>query len=264
MFVEMKNMAGNQIGEIELSDGVFAAPINNALMHQALVRQLANARLGTHKTKGRSEVRGGGRKPWRQKGTGRARQGSRRSPNFVGGGTVFGPQPRKYTKQMPRKMRRAALRSALSVKASSEQLLVLDELSMEVPKTKAMIEILHVLDLSEQTVLIVLPEKNSNVQRSASNLLGVKTLQAGYLNIRDLLGYDTILLSKDSVAYIEAWLDVADAQPSSEAAPPEIGVEQTSNDDMDDAVDEMEADVDGSDGSVATAIDEIPEESEEQ
>lgn len=268
MFVEIKNMAGNQIGEVELSNGVFAAPINNALMHQALVRQLANARLGTHKTKGRSEVRGGGHKPWRQKGTGRARQGSRRSPNFVGGGTVFGPQPRKYTKQMPRKMRRAALRSALSVKASSEQLLVLDELSMEAPKTKAMIEILNALDLSGQTVLIVLPEKNENVQRSVNNLLGVKTLQAGYLSIRDLLGYDTILLSKDSVAYIEAWLDIDDAQDTVEAAPsPEFGEVQISSEDMDDVEEESDTDFDADDGdddSVAVEMSELTEESTEE
>jgi len=206
MLVSMKNMAGNQAGEIELSDAIFAASINKPLMHQALVRQLANARLGTHKTKGRSEVRGGGRKPWRQKGTGRARQGSTRSPNWVGGGTVFGPTPRKYTKDMPRKMRRAAIRSALSVKAASDQIVIVDNLAMDVPKTKDMIQTLENLGLSTQSALIVLAEKDETVQRSTNNLCNAKTILANYLNIRDLLGFDTILITKDAVDHIENWL----------------------------------------------------------
>lgn len=206
MLVSMKNMAGNQVGEIELSDAIFAASVNKPLMHQALVRQLANARLGTHKTKGRSEVRGGGRKPWRQKGTGRARQGSTRSPNWVGGGTVFGPTPRKYTKDMPRKMRRAAIRSALSVKAAADQIIVVDSFVMDAPKTKDMIQTLENLGLSTQSALIVLAEKNETVQRSANNLSSAKTILANYLNIRDLLGFDTILIAKDAVEHIESWL----------------------------------------------------------
>lgn len=206
MQVTVKNMAGEQVGEVELSDSVFAAPINKGLMHQAFVRQLANARLGTHKTKTRSEVRGGGRKPWRQKGTGRARHGSIRSPIWVGGGTVFGPAPRKYEKKMPKKMRQAALRSALSVKADSGQLVVVDELAMDVPKTKAMIQTLRALGIDGQSALIVLPEKNRTVERSANNLPNVKTLLSGYINIRDLLGYDVLVLSQDSVEQIHAWL----------------------------------------------------------
>jgi large subunit ribosomal protein L4 len=206
MQVPVKNMAGDQVGEIELQDAVFAAPVNKGLMHQALVRQLANARLGTHKTKTRSEVAGGGRKPWRQKGTGRARQGSIRAPHWVGGGVVFGPRPRSYAKQMPKKMRQAALRSALSAKASADQLVVVDELVMDAPKTKAMIETLNNLDLNGQSVLLVLAEPNMAVERSARNLPNVKTLRSNYLNIRDLLGYDVLVLSKDAVDQIHQWL----------------------------------------------------------
>lgn len=206
MLAPIKNMAGETVGEIELNDEIFAAPVNTSLMHQALVRQLANARLGTHKVKNRSAVAGGGRKPWRQKGTGRARQGSTRSPNWVGGGTVFGPTPRSYAQRMPKKMRRAALRSALSVKVGAEQVVVLDELAMEAPKTKAMIAALTALDLGERSVLLVMAEKDMAVQRSANNLPKVKTLLSSYLNIRDLLGYDVVVLSKQSVEQIEAWL----------------------------------------------------------
>lgn len=206
MLVSIKNMAGSAVGEMELSDAIFAASINKPLMHQALVRQMANARLGTHKTKGRSEVRGGGRKPWRQKGTGRARQGSTRSPNWVGGGTVFGPTPRKYTKDMPRKMRRAALRSALSVKAAADQIVVIDNWEMDAPKTKAMVQTLENLGLGEERTLIVLASQNDTVQRSAKNLSDAKTILVDYLNIRDLLGFDTILVAKDAIDHIESWL----------------------------------------------------------
>lgn len=206
MLVSMKNMAGSQIGEVELSDEIFATSINNSLMHQALVRQLANARLGTHKTKGRSEVRGGGRKPWRQKGTGRARQGSTRSPNWVGGGTVFGPTPRKYTKSMPRKMRRSALRSALSAKAAAEQIVVIDQFAMGAPKTKEMAQMLNNLDIGDQSTLIVLAEKDMAVQNSIRNLSQAKAILVGYLNIRDLLGHDAVLIAKDAVEHIEDWL----------------------------------------------------------
>ncbi|MCL4833466.1 MAG: 50S ribosomal protein L4 [Caldilineaceae bacterium] len=199
-------MAGEQVGEIELSDAIFGATVNRGLMHQALLRQLANARLGTHKTKTRSEVRGGGRKPWKQKGTGRARQGSTNAPNFVGGGTVFGPTPRKYTQRMPQKMRQAALRSALTVKAAGEQIVVLDDLSMEAPKTKAMVKTLENLGLSGQSVLILLTERSMPVERSISNLPRAKALESGYLNVRDLLGYDVVVMPKSAVEHIHAWL----------------------------------------------------------
>lgn len=206
MLVPVKNMAGETVSEVDLNDAIFAAPVNTSLMHQALVRQLANARLGTHKVKNRSAVAGGGRKPWRQKGTGRARQGSTNSPNWVGGGTVFGPTPRSYAQRMPKKMRQAALRSALSVKAGAEQIVVLDELAMDAPKTKAMIGVLNALNLGDNSVLMVLADKDMAVQRSANNLPKVKTLLSGYLNIRDLLGYDVVVMSKQSVEQIEAWL----------------------------------------------------------
>lgn len=206
MLLPLRNMAGKQTGEMELSEAVFAAPIHRELMHQALVRQLANARLGTHKTKTRAEVSGGGRKPWRQKGTGRARQGSTRAPQWIGGGTVFGPTPRKYTQALPKKMHRAALRSALTVKAKAGQIIVLEQLAMDEPKTKSMVAMLQALDVGKQSVLMVMAEKNILVQRSANNLPQVKTLLSGYLNIRDILGYDLLLFSKEAIAHIENWL----------------------------------------------------------
>jgi len=206
MLAPVKNMAGENVGEIELNDEIFAAQINSTLMHQALVRQLANARQGTHSTKSRGFVRGGGRKPWKQKGTGRARQGSTNAPNFVGGGTVFGPTPRSYALRMPKKMRRSALRSALSAKAGADQIVILDELAMDAPKTKAMIQVLDALNLAGGSVLLVLPEKDMAVQRSANNLPKVKTLLSSYLNIRDLLGHDMVVLPKQAVEQIEIWL----------------------------------------------------------
>lgn len=208
MLVPVKDMNGQQVGEVELSDAVFAAPINTAVMHQALMRQLANARLGTHDTKTRSEVSGGGRKPWRQKGTGRARQGSIRAPQWVGGGTVFGPTPRKYTQALPKKMQRMALRSALSVKAADGQIVVIDRVAIEEPKTKVAAQMLSALGIADQKVLLVMNEKSIQVWKSVRNLPQVKSLLTGYLNIRDLLGYDVLLLTRDAVDYIESWLGV--------------------------------------------------------
>ncbi|MCB0082467.1 MAG: 50S ribosomal protein L4, partial [Caldilineaceae bacterium] len=153
----------------------------------------------------------------RQKGTGRARQGSTRAPNWVGGGTVFGPQPRKYTKALPKKMNQAALRSALSVKVDAGQIVVLDKLQMDAPKTKTMVDALSALGVVDSSVLMVLPEKNAAVQRSANNLSNVKTLLAGYLNIRDLLGYDTVLLDKAAIDHIEGWLAPGGADKSDAA-----------------------------------------------
>jgi large subunit ribosomal protein L4 len=205
MQVPVYNIQGEQVSETELRDDIFAVPVNEALMHQALVRQLANARLGTHSTKTRGEVRGGGRKPWRQKGTGRARQGSIRAPHWRGGGTVFGPAPRSYAQKMPRKMRRQALRSALSVKASGAQVKVLDALEMSAPKTKEMLRILESLGAGS-SVLILLPQSDQVVLRSVSNLPEVRTLVAQYLNVRDLLKYDTILMPLASLEVIEGIL----------------------------------------------------------
>jgi large subunit ribosomal protein L4 len=202
MLVPVHNMAGDKVGEIELRDDIFAAPINKIVMHQALVRQLANARRGTHKVKTRGEVAGGGRKPWRQKGTGRARQGSTRAPHWRGGGSVFGPSPRSYEQKMPRKMRRIAMRSALSAKAGNEQLVVVQDLALAQPKTKEMVAILRNLK-AEQSTLILLPARNTNVELSARNLPDVKALQAGYLNMRDLLGHRTLVVTTDAIDEIE-------------------------------------------------------------
>jgi large subunit ribosomal protein L4 len=198
-------MAGETVGDVELRDDIFDAPVSKPLMHQALVRQQANARLGTHNTKTRGEVRGSTRKIWRQKGTGRARHGSIKVNLWPGGGVTFGPKPRSYRKSMPRKMRRAAYRSALSVKAQEGQIVVLDALEMGAPKTREMVEMLARLEL-EGSVLIMLPEKNENVERSARNLADVKTLRAAYLNVRDLLGYDTLVIPQGSLEVIEGIL----------------------------------------------------------
>ncbi len=205
MQVPVYNVQGEQVSETELRDDIFAVVVNKALMHQALLRQLANARLGTHKAKSRGEVRGGGRKPWRQKGTGRARQGSIRAPHWRGGGTVFGPTPRSYEQKMPRKMRRQALRSALSVKASGAQVMVLDALDMSEPKTKEVLGILQNLGI-DSSALILLPQRDEAILRSVRNLPEVRTLVAQYLNVRDLLKYDYILVPLASLEVIEGIL----------------------------------------------------------
>jgi len=196
MEVDVLNMDGQKVKTMELPSAIFEAPINIDLMHQAYVRQMANARLGTHSTKTRSEVKGGGRKPWRQKGTGRARQGSIRSPQWVGGGKVHTPKPRNYTQAMPRKMRRAALRSALSVKAVENDIVVLEELSLPDEKTRIMEQALDGL-VGVSSALILFPEKTEEyerVVRSINNLPYAKILLANYLNIRDLLGYEKLVI----------------------------------------------------------------------
>jgi large subunit ribosomal protein L4 len=208
MEVNVLNMEGQKVRTVVLPPEIFEAPVNIDLMHQAYVRQMANARLGTHSTKTRAEVAGGGRKPWRQKGTGRARQGSIRSPQWVGGGKVHTPKPRDYRKDMPRKMRRAALRSALSVKAAADGLVVIDELVLPEPKTRLMAEALTRL-VGDASVLIVIPDKNGGYEgiiRSANNLPEAKTLQANYLNIRDLLGYDKVMLPLEALDVLAAYL----------------------------------------------------------
>ena len=208
MKVAMKNMAGQDAGQTELNDSIFAAQVNVPLMHQALIRQLANARLGTHDTKTRGEVRGGGKKPWRQKGTGRARQGSTRAPNWVGGGTVFGPTPRKYTQSLNKKMQRAALRSALTAKTAAGGLVVLDELSVAAPKTKTVTAMLAALGVANRSVLLVMADKDVNVRKSANNLPNIKMVMSNYLNVRDLLGYDVVLMPNAALPQIEEWLAV--------------------------------------------------------
>ena len=205
MQVPLYNQAGQQIGTTELRDEIFAIEPNKPVMHQALVRQLANARQGNADTKTRAEVAGGGAKPWRQKGTGRARQGSTRSPQWRHGGVVFGPTPRSYEQKMPLKMRRLALRSALSVKAAEGQIRVVEDLKLDAPKTREMENILGGLQI-QASALIVLSESNPTVQKSAANIPDVKTLRATYLNVRDLIGYDFLVLPLGAVKVIEGYL----------------------------------------------------------
>jgi large subunit ribosomal protein L4 len=206
MEAQVKNLKGETVRTVELPAQIFEAPINKDLMHQALVRQLANARLGTHSTKNRGEVAGGGKKPWKQKGTGRARAGSTRSPIFKGGGKVHTPKPRSYEQAMPRQMRRAALRSALSVKAADSQIIVLEDLNVDGGKTKAMAQVLAGLVAEGQTALVLLPAKNEAVENGLRNLERAKYLRANYLNIRDLLGYDMVLLPLGALEVIEGYL----------------------------------------------------------
>jgi large subunit ribosomal protein L4 len=210
MKVPVYNMAGKKVDDIDLPATVFEAKINRGLMHQALVRQMANARLGTHKAKGRSEVSRTTAKAYRQKGTGNARHGSRRAPIFVGGGVAHGPTPRKYTKKMPRQMRRAALRSALSVKAENGDVIVLDEVNFSSPKTKEMVALVDKV-AGGNSALVLLADRNENAEMSARNMDDVKTLRAGYLNIRDLLGYDKILMPLAALDVVNGFLAAEDS-----------------------------------------------------
>jgi large subunit ribosomal protein L4 len=212
MKVSVLNMVGNKVGEVELAPSVFEANISRELMHQALVRQLANARRGTHKAKSRSEINRTTKKWYRQKGTGRARHGSRRAPIFVGGGVAHGPKPRSYQKDMPRKMRRAAIRSALSAKASAGDIVVLDQLEMERPKTKDMVEVLGRLTGVDSTLVLV-ADRNENVEKSARNLTNVKALRANYLNIRDILGHQKIVVPISALELSQGFLGQGDAIP---------------------------------------------------
>ena len=205
MQVTVKNMEGEQVNELELPAEIFEAPVNVALMHQALTRQLANARLGTHDSKSRGEINRTKAKWYRQKGTGRARHGSRNAPIFVGGGVAHGPKPRSYSKKMPRKMRRAALRSALSAKAADAQIVLVDELKMEQPKTQQFEACLEKLNVADRT-LVLLADRDETVEKSVRNLPNVKALRASYLNVRDLLNYDTVLVPLDSLNVIQSIL----------------------------------------------------------
>lgn len=196
MKVDVLDIAGKKLREVELPSAIFEAPINVDLMHQAYVRQMANARLGTHDTKVRGEVAGGGAKPYKQKGTGRARQGSRRAAQWVGGGRIHTPHPRSYEQRMPKKMRQAALRSALSAKAAEAGVIVVDEFSLSETKTRVMVEALNNL-VGQSTALVLFPEKDQaydQIMRTTNNLTDTKVLLAGYLNIRDLFGYDKLIL----------------------------------------------------------------------
>lgn len=212
MKLPVKNLKGEQVGEADLPMSVFGAPVSKALMHQALVRQNANAHLGTHKVKTRAEVSRTTKKLFRQKGTGRARQGSMKAPHWKGGGVAFGPVPRSYDQAMPRKMRRAAVRSALSQKLLDEGIVLVDKLEMEAPKTRELAAAMSSLGVTRG--LLVLPEHNTAVEKSARNLVNVKALLAGYLNVRDIFKYDKLVISLDALKTIEQWL----GQPGGEVA----------------------------------------------
>lgn len=208
MKVDVLDLKGKKVREVELPANLFEAPVNVDLMHQAYVRQMANARLGTHETKVRSEVAGGGQKPWKQKGTGRARQGSRRAAQWVGGGRIHTPHPRSYEQRMPKKMRLAALRSALSVKAAEASIVVVDELDIKEAKTRLMAETLGNL-VGTSTVLVLMPTKDLNydtVMRSADNIESAKVLLASYLNVRDVLNFDKVVLPLKTIDALVAHL----------------------------------------------------------
>ncbi len=208
MVVDVLNMKGKKVSTVELPPSIFEAPVYVDLMHQAYVRQMANARLGTHDTKVRSEVAGGGRKPWRQKGTGRARQGSTRAAQWKGGGKIHTPHPRSYAQKMPLKMRRAALRSALSTKAAESSIVVVDELKLSEPKTRLMAEALGKL-VGDNSALILIHEKQDyeSVIRSTNNIPDAKVMLANYLNIRDLLSFDMLILPLKSLEAITSHLE---------------------------------------------------------
>jgi large subunit ribosomal protein L4 len=196
------DQTGVETGTVELPEAIFGIEPNEPVMHQALIRQLANGRQGTSSTKTRSEVRGGGRKPWRQKGTGRARQGSTRAPHWEGGGVVFGPHPRSYRIEMPRKQRRLALRSALSAKAQDGGLLVLESFELEAPRTKAVADLIRGVD-SPRKVLVVLGSHNEMFEKSARNIPEVRLTLAGNLSVRDIIGADKVLITRDAIEHIE-------------------------------------------------------------
>ena len=199
--VALYDITGKVIGDIELSENVFGQPVNEPVLHQVVVAHLANCRQGTQSAKTRSEVSGGGKKPYRQKGTGRARQGSTRAPQWTHGGVVFAPKPRDYTQTVNVKVKRIALKSALSSTVADSELIVFDALNIEAPKTKEMVKALKAVNVEK--ALIVLPEKDETVERAAANIPGVKTTLVGTLNTYEVLKYKNLILTKDSVAKIE-------------------------------------------------------------
>ncbi|MGL6197618.1 MAG: 50S ribosomal protein L4 [Lachnospiraceae bacterium] len=199
--VSVYNIEGKEVGTIDLSDAIFGVEVNEHLMHMAVVAQLANKRQGTQKAKTRAEVRGGGRKPWRQKGTGHARQGSTRSPQWKGGGVVFAPAPRDYTIKLNKKEKRAALKSALSSRVAEKKFLVIDEINLDEIKTKNFQAILNGLEVAK--ALVVLEDDNRNAVLSARNIVNVKTARSNTINVYDILKYNTVIATKAAVANIE-------------------------------------------------------------
>ncbi|TYQ15096.1 UNVERIFIED_CONTAM: LSU ribosomal protein L4P [Acetivibrio alkalicellulosi] len=200
--VDVFDINGKVIGDIELNDDIFAVDVNKSAVHQVIINQLANKRQGTQSAKTKSEVRGGGAKPWRQKGTGRARQGSIRSAQWTKGGIVFAPKPRSYRYTLPKKLRRVALKSALSSKVAENEIVVLDSLNLDTIKTKHMAEILKNLNVDDSAV-IVIPEKNDNIARSSRNIPGIKTLLVNTINVYDIVKHNKFIVTRDAVTKIE-------------------------------------------------------------
>jgi len=200
--VDIYNISGQVVGNMELSENVFGVEVNTVVMHMALVNQLANARQGTQSTKTKSEVRGGGRKPWKQKGTGRARQGSIRSAQWIKGGIVLGPKPRSYRYTLPKKVKRLALKSALASKVNSNEILVLDNIQFETCKTKQMVNALSNLKI-EASALVVLSEKNENVALAIRNIPGVKIAYVNTINVFDILKFEKFIITKEAVEKVE-------------------------------------------------------------
>jgi large subunit ribosomal protein L4 len=204
MKVAVKNIKGEQVSEVDLPERIFGVKVSQPLMHQALIRQLANAHLGTHKVKTRAEVARTTKKMKNQKGTGGARQGSMKAPHHRGGGVAFGPRPRSYEQDMNKKMRRGAIRCALSQKLTDQEIILVDKLDMGTPKTKEFIGAMQALGVTKG--LVVLPGRNENVERSANNVENVKTLHASYLNIRDIFTHDQLVMTLDALDVVKAWL----------------------------------------------------------
>ena len=200
--IALTNMQGANVGEIELSDGIFAVPMNEPVVHQVIVAQLANKRQGTQSALGRTEVSGGGKKPYRQKGTGHARQGSTRAPQWTHGGVVFAPKPRDYSKSVPRKVKRLAMKCALSSKVFGNEMIVLDALKVETPKTKEMVKILSAIGADKKT-LLVMPGKGEIITRVANNIPGLKLACVNTINVLDIMNCDKLVVVKDAVAQIE-------------------------------------------------------------
>ena len=201
--LSLYNAEGKQIDDLELNSDIFGVEINEHVVHEAVTAQLAAKRRGTASTKTRAEVKGGGRKPWRQKGTGRARHGSIRSPIWVGGGTTFGPKPRSYRKKIPKKVKKLAVKSALTAKVEEDELLVVDKLEFDIPKTKDMVNVLAALDAKDKKVLIITANKDENLYKSARNIPGVKVLVAAAMNVYDILNNEKLIITKDALQKVE-------------------------------------------------------------
>ena len=201
--IALLNQAGSQVGDIELNESVFGIEPNESVVTEAILMQRASLRQGTHKVKNRSEVSGGGRKPWRQKGTGRARQGSIRSPQWRGGGVVFGPTPRSYSYKLPKKVRRLAIKSVLSAKVNEENVIVLDALTFEAPKTKEFTAVLKGLNTENTKALIVTADVDENVALSGRNIPGVTIVEANAINVLDVVGHEKLIMTKTAVEKIE-------------------------------------------------------------